>query len=214
MKNCKKRSLVFGLWSLILLCASYSAPAQTEQPPAPSAPKSITIPAVKEKRLPNGLTVAVAERKNVPLVTVQLLVKSGAAQEEMEKAGLANVTAALLTKGTKTRTASQIAEQMEFLGGSIASGAGWNSSFVSVNVMSDKLDPALAILADAVLNPKFEQKEIDLLKSQLADNLAYNLKQPGFLANYAASVYSFGEHPAGGTPASVEKLTREDVQGF
>jgi zinc protease len=214
MKN-SKLGTYFALFAFCIFNFAFLTGAQAQEaPPAPSAPKTITIPAVKEKKLPNGLTVAVVERKNVPLVTVQLLVKSGAAQEEMEKAGLANVTAALLTKGTKTRTASQIAEQLEFLGGSIASGAGWNNSFVTVNVMSDKLDAALAIMADVIMNAKFEQKEIDLLKSQLQDNLAYNLKQPGFLANYTASVYSFREHPAGGTPASVEKLAREDIWGF
>ena len=75
-----------------------------ETPPAPSAPKSVNIPAVKEKKLANGLTVAVVERKNVPLVTVQLFVKTGASMEAIEKAGLANLTASLLTKGTKTRS--------------------------------------------------------------------------------------------------------------
>ncbi len=162
-----------------------------EKPPEPSAPKSVKIPAVKEVTLKNGLKVAVVERKNVPLVSVQLLIKSGAASEEADKAGLADMTASLLTKGTKTRTANQIAEEIAFLGGAINSGAGWSSSTVSLNVMSDKLDQALAIMSDTVLNPEFKQNEIDLLKSQTLDGLTYNLKQPGFLANYVASKYSF-----------------------
>ena len=185
-----------------------------EQPPAPSAPKAVTVPAVKAKKLPNGLTVAVAERKNVPLVTVQLLIKRGAAAEEIEKAGLANMTADLLTKGTKTRTATQIAEQLEFLGGSINTGADWNKSVVTINVMSDKLDQAMAIMADVVLNPAFKQDEIDLLKSQTLDGLAYNLKQPGFLTNYVASKYSFNEHPAGGTVNSINSINRDDIVNF
>ncbi|HXG84835.1 MAG TPA: pitrilysin family protein [Pyrinomonadaceae bacterium] len=185
-----------------------------EHPPAPGAPKSVKIPAVRERKLPNGLTVAVVERKSVPLVTVQLLVKSGAAIEDSEKAGLANMTASLLTKGTKTRTATQIAEQMEFLGGEINTGAGWNNSVVTVNVMADKLDAALAIMTDVVLNPAFAQSEIDLVKSQTLDGLTYNLKQPGFLANYVASAYSYGEHPAGGTPESLKSIARNDVVKF
>jgi zinc protease len=186
----------------------------TAQEPAPQAAKSVRLPAVQEKKLANGLTVAVVERKNVPLVTVQLLIRSGANAESFERAGLANITASLLTKGTKTRSATQIAEQMEFLGGSINSGAGWNSSSVTVSVMSDKLDQAIAIMSDVALNPAFSQKEIDLLKSQIQDGLAYNLKQPSFLANYAASVYSFGEHPSGGTPESVKAITRADIVKF
>ena len=124
------------------------------------------------------------------------------------------MTASLLTKGTKTRSATQIAEQMEFLGGSINSGAGWNSSSVNINVMSDKLDQAIAIMSDVVLNPKFDQKEIDLLKGQIQDGLAYNLKQPSFLANYVAGVYSFNEHPSGGTPDSIKAIKKADILKF
>jgi zinc protease len=201
-------------FALILFVSNFAIFAQTETPPKPGIPKSVIIPAVKEKTLPNGLKVAVVERKNVPLVTVQLLIKSGASSEDMSKAGLANLTAALLTKGTATRTATEIAEQMEFLGGSINTGAGWNNSNVIVNVMSDKLEKALTIMSDVVLNPAFKQEEIDLQKSQTLDGLAYNLKQPGFLANYVASKYSFDEHPAGGTPASIEALARDDIVNF
>ncbi len=207
-------SIKRAVFAFLLFTFAFSvARAQTE-PPAPGAPKLVNIPAVKEKKLQNGLTVAVVERKNVPLVTVQLLVRSGAESEGMEKAGLANMTASLLTKGTPTRTATQIAEQMEFLGGSIDTGAGWNNSVVFVNVMADKLDAAMAIMADTVLNPAFKQDEIDLLKSQTLDGLTYNLTQPGFLANYVAAKYSFSEHPAGGTPESINALKRDDIGAF
>lgn len=204
----------FIVSSLCLCVSALVISAQTETPPAPSAPKTVTIPAVKEKKLPNGLTVAVVERKGVPLVTVQLLIKSGAESEPAEKAGLANLTADMLTKGTKTRSATQIAEEMEFLGGSINTGAGWNNSVVTVTVTPDKLDHAMAIMADLVLNPAFDQKELDLLKSQSLDELKYNLKQPGFVANYVATRYSFSEHPAGGTPDSLGSIAKSDVESF
>lgn len=198
----------------LCLCVSAVSILAQESPPAPSAPRSALIPAVQEKKLPNGLTVAVVERKNVPLVTVQLLVKSGASSENASKAGLADLTASMLTKGTKTRTATQIAEQMEFLGGSINSGAGWNNSVVTITVTSDKLDQAMAIMADVVLNPAFDQKELDLLKSQALDGLKFNLTQPGFLATYVATKYSFDEHPVGGTPTSIESITQSDIASF
>lgn len=188
--------------------------AQTELPPTPSAPRATKIPVVSEKKLPNGLTVATVARKNVPLVTVQLVVTNGADNELPEEAGLANLTASMLTKGTQTRTATQIAEQIEFLGGTISSGAGWNNSIVTVTVMSDKLDAAMAIMSDVVLKPAFKQEELDLLKSQTLDGLSYNLKQPGFLASYVAAKYSFGEHPAGGTPESISKIDREDITNY
>jgi zinc protease len=202
---------VSALLSFLLLAISTSA---QETIPAPGAERSVNIPAVQEKKLKNGLTVAVIEKKSVPIVTAQLLVRSGAASEAASKAGLANLAAAMLTKGTKTRTAEQISEQMEFLGGSIGSSAGWNGSSVTISVTSDKLDQAMAIMADVVLNPVFKQEELDLLKSQTLDELKFNLTQPGFVANYVASRYSFDEHPSGGTPASVEALSRKDVQDF
>jgi zinc protease len=185
-----------------------------ETPPAPSSPKAVSVPPVQEKNLSNGLTVAVVERRSVPLVTIQLLVKSGADSESDDKAGLANLTASMLTKGTTTRSATQIAEAVEFLGGSINSGAGWNNSFLSITVTSDKVDQALAILSDLVMHPKFDDSELELLKSQTLDNLTYNLRQPSFIANYVASKFTFGEHPAGGTPSSIASIKRADVVAF
>jgi len=196
-------ALIVGVASLV-----YS------QVPAPGPAKSVSVPAVKEAKLKNGLTVAVVEKRSVPIVTVQLLVRAGASSENIKKAGLANMTASMLTKGTKTRSAEQIAQDMEFLGGSINSNAGWNNSSVSITVTSDKLEQAMAIMADVVLNPAFKQEELDLLKQQTTDELTYNLKQPGFINTYVASRRVFGEHPAGGTPESVGSFTRNDVASF
>lgn len=217
MRTVNIKVLKAFLRSLVILTLFVTAGkifAQTEVPPTPSAPKTVSIPAVKEKKLKNGMTVAVVERTSVPLVTVQLLVPAGAALEPAEKAGLADLTATMLTKGTKSRNATQIAEDMDFLGASLDTGAGWNNSTVSVTVTPDKLEQAMAIMADLVLNPKFDQKELDLLKSQTLDGLNYNLKQPSFLANYVATKFSFGEHPAAGTPASVSSISTADVASF
>ena len=199
-------------WCLILLAGL--AFATFAQVPEPGPAKSVNIPPVKETRLKNGLTVAVVEKHGVPIVTVQMLIKAGASSETIQKSGLANMTASILTKGTKTRSAEQIAQEVEFLGGSISSSAGWNNSSVSITVTSDKLQQAMTILADVVLNPAFKQEELDLLKSQTLDDLKYNLKQPGPMANYVASRRVFNEHPAGGTPESIESFTRDDVVGF
>jgi zinc protease len=214
MKNSKLKFFNFLTAFCILHFAFCLCATAQETPPAPSTPRPAQIPAVKERKLPNNLTVAVVERRNVPLVTVQLLVKSGAEMEDRDKAGLANMTATLLTKGTKNRTATQIAEEMEFLGGSITAGAGWNNSAVTIGAMSGKLDPAMAIMADVVLNPAFKQEEIDLLKTQTLDGLTYNLKQPGFLASYVSSAYSLSEHPTGGTPESLNSFARNDFVDF
>lgn len=204
--------LDFRFWIGLLLVALGSGAVYAQPEPGPV--RSVNIPAVQEKKLKNGLTVAVIEKTGVPIVTAQLLVRAGAQSEPTAKAGLANIAGSLLAKGTTTRSAEQIAEEMEFLGGELNSGAGWNSSFVTMSVTSDKLPQAFAIMADVALNPAFKQEEIDLLRSQELDGLKYNLTQPGFLANYVASRYSFNEHPAGGTPSSLEGIGRVDIQNF
>lgn len=203
------------LWLFVRLIVSlvFVIPA-FGQIPEPGPVRSVNIPEVKESRLKNGFTIAVVERPGVPIVTARLLLPIGSSSETIKMAGLANLTAQMLTKGTKSRTAEQISEEMEFLGGSINSGAGWNNTAVTINVTSDKLEQAMSILADVVMNPSFPNSELELLKSQIADELKYNLTQPGFLANYAASVYSYGEHPAGGTGASIESFTRENTARF
>jgi zinc protease len=159
---------------LILILSLFGMLRAQTQPPAPGSPKAVSIPTVASKELANGLTVGVVRKASSPLVTVRLVVKNGAGAEATNKAGLADITASMLTKGTKTKTATQIAESVEFLGGSIFSGAGWNGSFVAVTVTSDKLPQAMSILADVVLNPKFAQDELDLLKSQTLDGLTYS----------------------------------------
>lgn len=213
MKNLKFNSIAFLMFVYAFSISFANAQTTLPTPPAPSAPRPVKIPNVQETRLPNGLRVAVIERQNVPLVTATLLVKSGASAEG-EKGGLANMTASLLLKGTKTRTATQIAEEVEFLGGDINSGANWLSSNVSVNVTSDKIEKALAVMADTIINPAFAQNEIDLLKTQTVDDLNVALKQPGTLASFAAARYTFGEHNPNGTPESLAKLTRADIADF
>ena len=207
------RSRIIYTILVLSLCLGVSA-VQIFAQPEPGPVKSVSIPAVQEKKLSNGLTVAVIEKTGTPIVTAQLLVKAGANSEDTKKAGLANLTGSLLTKGTKTRSAVQIAEEMEFLGGNLDSGAGWNASSVTMSVTSDKVEQAMTIMADVALNPAFKQEELDLLRSQELDGLKYNLAQPSFLATYVGSRYSFNEHPAGGTPSSLEGISRADIQNF
>ncbi len=202
--------------SLIILsffCYMTYVSAQ-ELPPPPAEPKPIKLPRIRETRLKNGLLVSVVEKRGSSLVNVGLVIKNGAAAETPEKAGLANMTAELLTKGTRTRSAEKVAEDIEFLGGSLNSSAFWNGIYVSMEVTNDKLHSAMPIFADVILNPTFRPKEIEILRAQLQDNLAYNLRQPSFLANYVASSFVYSEHPQGGTPESLKNISRSDILSF
>jgi zinc protease len=213
MENGKwKVENLFSLFISLCLCVSVvNFVFAQEQPPEPTSPRAVKIPKIFESELRNGLKIIVVERKNVPLVSVNLMINGGASSEDDELAGVTDMTASLLTKGTKIRKAEAIAEQMEFLGSGIGGSAGWMSTNIGFNATTDKLDKAMEIFADVVLHPTFPQSEIDLYKSQAIDNLESSLKQPGTLARYVAARFSFGEHSVGGTPETIKAITRKDL---
>lgn len=206
----KKLFLIF----LSLAVLNLNVAAQIELEPKQSAPRAVKIPAVIEKKLPNGITVVVVERRGAPLVSVQMIVDSGVTSEDLATAGLARMTANLLSKGTPTRNATKIANDIEFLGASISAGAGLDSSSVSLDVTSDKLAQAMPIFADVIRRPTFPAEEVSLAKTQALDELTYNLKQPGFLSNYVATAYSFYGNPSSGTPESIAAFDREKIADF
>ena len=189
--------------------------AQQETPPPPAAPRSPILPKPVERTLANGMRVIVIEKKDVPLITADVFIKNGGEIDPQNLAGLANLTAELLTEGTKTRTAPEIAEAIEALGGTIESAARWDASIVSVSVMASKIEPAMQILADVVRNPAFKEDEIERQRQQTLDQLRVALKQPGALARYVAARVIFGDtpygHPLMGTVESLARIKRDDI---
>ena len=189
-----------------------------DTPPAPSAPQEAKFAAPEETRLENGLRVIVVKRPELPLLAAQLALRNGAEVDGNDRAGTASMTGALLTKGTETMSAPEIARVIESLGGEIASGSGWDASAASVVVMSSKADPALKILADVVRHPAFKQEEIDRLKSQRLDGLRVALQQPGALARYVVGRVVFGAgaygHASSGTLETLPAIKRADIVRF
>ena len=207
----------FLLSPLAFLLLASTAIAQTPQatPPPPAAPRSVQFPKPVEKTLPNGLRVIVVQRSQMPLVTAQVLIKSGGEVDPTDLAGAADMTASLLTRGTTTRSATQIAEAIEALGGSIASSGGWDASTITTSVMSSRIDPAFAILADVVRNPAFKDEEIERLRRQALNNLRVALGTPGSIARFVAARVVFRDapygHPLSGTPESVPRIRRDGI---
>lgn len=202
---------------LALFVFSFGISAQTPQatPPPPAAPRSGAFPKPAEQTLPNGLRVIVIERRESPLVSAQLLVKNGGEADPAELAGLADMTASLLTKGTQSRDATKIAQEIESLGGSLDSGARWDSSFAQVGVMSTKIPQAMEILADVVLHPTFKSDEVERLRQQYLDSLTLALGEPGSIARFVAARVVFGDspygHPLSGTTESLTRITAADI---
>ncbi|HYV10979.1 MAG TPA: pitrilysin family protein, partial [Pyrinomonadaceae bacterium] len=196
---------------------SFGVYAQTPQatPPPPAPPRSGVFPKPVEQTLPNGLRVIVVERRETPLVSAQLLIKNGGEVDPPELAGLADMTANLLTKGTQTRDATKIAQEVESLGASLDSGARWDSSFATVSGMSSKMPQAMEILADVVRRPTFKSEEVERLRQQYLDNVTLALGDPGTIARMVAARVVFGDspygHPVSGTTESLTRITAADI---
>ena len=194
------------------------APAgQRVPPPAPGQPVAVNLPKPVETRLANGLRVVTVERHDLPLVTATLVASGGAASDPAGRAGASSLSAELLTKGTRTRSATEIARAVEQLGGSIGADASNDGASIDLTVKSDQLDAAAAIMADVARNPAFAPDEIERARIQAVDGVTVALKNPAQLAGMVATRAVFGAGPYGapadGTPTSLKALTRDDLAG-
>ena len=207
----KRVPMLFLMLALPLL-------AQGVTPPAPAAPREAKLPRPVEKTLANGLRVIVVPKHDIPLVAAQLTIKTGGAADPQRKDGLAQLTATVLTKGTKTRGAEEISRGVEALGATLSSSAGWDSSSVELSVMSSNLSKALAFMADVARNATFAKEELERERAQAIDVLQVNLGEPRALASVVAARLIFGDAPYGhnleGTPASLATIARDDLTKF
>ncbi len=187
------------------------------KPPKAGPQSKVTFPKYFEKEYANGFKLFVVENHELPIVTMGFVVKSGSTFDG-NLPGLASMTSELLTKGTEKRTATQIAEDIDFVGGSLSSSASWDASQIFVSVLKTHLDTGFDILQDVVLNPTFPQEEINRVKTQRLASIQQLKADPGYLADTRFSAAVFGEHPygkpPGGTEKSVNAVRRENFVRF
>jgi zinc protease len=194
------------------------APFRAKLPPK-GEQRPFKIPAVKRLRLRNGLPVILAESHKLPLVTVDLVIKTGNSANGRDQAGLASLTANLLDEGTAQRTATQIASEIAQLGASLATYATWDASAVSLGTLRENLARALPIWADVLLHPSFDGKELDRVTQNLLATIAQRKDHPPIVGNLVFARALWGEgHPFAwpdtGTPASLGKLAAADLKRF
>jgi zinc protease len=184
-------------------------------PPAPARPIAGNLPQPVEAKLANGMRLVTVSRPGLPIVTAALVATGGAATDPSARAGAASLTSELLTKGTRTRSATEIARQVESLGGAIGSSVDRDGAAVTLTVKSDQIERALPILADVAINPAFAAEEIERARTQAVDGVQVALKDPAQLASLVANRAVFGAGvyaaPLSGTPTSLKAITRQDV---
>jgi zinc protease len=221
LKECIR--LGVGLWALgVVLCAS-AASAQipnwpSERPPRPLQAREVNFPPYEVRTLPNGMQVIIVLHHEQPAVSMRLLVRAGSVQDLPGKAGVANLAASLLDQGTTTKSAGQIADQIDFIGGALGSGSGSDLSFVNVIVMKDSFDVGMDLLADVARNPAFAPQEIERQKQQVISNLRVSQGDPDYIASVLFDRLVYGFHPYGlpnsGTPETLAAITRDDLQAY
>uniref|UniRef100_UPI0035C9959B M16 family metallopeptidase n=1 Tax=uncultured Sphingomonas sp. TaxID=158754 RepID=UPI0035C9959B len=192
-----------------------SAADRIAAPPAGPA-IAASAPVTNSFTLSNGLHVVLVEKHDLSLLTALLVAHGGAAGDRPDRAGVNSLAADLLTKGTRTRSATEIARQIEALGGSISSEASWDGASIEVTVKSDQAAPALTILADVARNPVFAAEEIERARAQTIDSVQVALKNPSQLAGLVAARAALGAspygHPLAGTPTSLKAITARDIR--
>ena len=196
-----------------------SAPATLDRRrvPPPGTPKDIAFPEYFSHTLPNGLKVVVYADRSLPLASVSAVAHGGASADG-EQPGLAAMAAELLVKGTATRGANQIAEEIEALGGSFGSGAGWDSSSAGLGILSRHLHAAFDVLADVVRRPSFPEEEIARVREQRLADILQAKASPSALAYERFNAALYGAHPyaqpSDGTEHSVESLREPEMRAL
>ena len=218
-----RRAWALGVGFLGMAACASAAGAQvrdwpSEQAPRPLAAREVTFPPYEVRTLANGLQVIAVLHHEQPAVSMRLLVRAGSVQDPAGKVGVASLTAALLDQGTTTRSAEQIADQIDFIGGALGTGSGPDLSFVNAVVMKDSFGVGLDLIADVARNPAFAPEEIDRQKQQTISSLQVNFQDPDYIANVLFDRLVYGFHPYGlpnnGTPETLAGLTREDLRAY
>ncbi|HYE31242.1 MAG TPA: pitrilysin family protein [Methylomirabilota bacterium] len=168
--------------------------------------------------LPNGLTLLVKEDHRLPFVEFRNVFRGGVLVEDTQSSGITLLLAKMLMKGTPTRTAEQLATEIETLGGSMDVYGGNNSFGANAEALSSDFDQALEIIADVLLNPSFPEAALEREKQvQLAGIRAH---RDHLLQSASKSMRRelFGRHGYGldvhGSEESVRAMTVERLQAF
>jgi predicted Zn-dependent peptidase len=180
----------------------------------------VKLPPYTHQVLPNGVVVDLMARPGVPLVGFRVLVKGGGEADPADRAGLGNVTAQLLRRGSSKRTADQFSEELDFLGGTFQADQGFGPSSattISAEFLQKDFDRGLDLVTDAILRPTFPDAEVRKLVAQRVDAAKSMKDNPqGAMGSYFQSFFFGAGHPYG-HPAdeiTLARIGREQVVDY
>ena len=189
------------------------------QMPAAGAPRPFEFPKAASKTLTNGLRVFVVTDHREPAVAARLvLLSAGSIKDPSSMPGVAQMTAALLTQGTEKRSAREIAETIDFLGGTLQATADRDGTTITLDVVKKDLGTGMDLMSDAVLHPAFAPDELDRQRQQVLSSLQVQYADPNYLATLVFARVLYGNSayglPEAGTPRSVQEFRRDDFVKF
>jgi zinc protease len=187
--------------------------------PKPKPDPRFKLPQIQRRKLSNGLEVLIVEQHEVPVVNMNLVLRTGSAADPQNRAGLASLTSALIDEGTKTRSSLDISNQLAAIGARLSTGSDFDYSSMNLLTLSKHMDRALEIYSDVVTNPSFPENELVL---QRKSRLATLMQRRDDASAIAGNVYSsllYGRnhpygHPGMGDEESVTAATGDDIRRF
>ncbi|MEO8513049.1 MAG: pitrilysin family protein [Ignavibacteria bacterium] len=188
------------------------------KPPKPGPPKDVQFPDYFDTTLKNGINVLVIENNKIPAVSIRMVFKDAGSYNDGDKYGLASLTAEMLTKGTSKRSATEIAEEIDFIGGSLNAGSDWDGSYISLSVLKKHLNTGIEILGDVAQNPVFADDELARVKEQRLSSILQGKDDAGNLSDKKFNKIVYGEmpysNPPEGTETTVKDITNSDLIDF
>jgi zinc protease len=192
--------------------------AETAKLPQPGPAVKFALPAIEKKKLSNGLNVWIVQRNNLPIVSMNLVLRSGSTQDPNDRAGVAGFTANMLNQGTKTRSANDIANQLQSIGSFVGANAGWDSTSITLQSLTRNLDQSLDIYSDVIVNPSFPDKELESNRRRALGALLQRKANPTAVSDVVYNKVLYGSqsygHQAGGDDSSIKAMTRDDLANF
>ncbi len=187
-------------------------------PPAGPNP-SIKVPNVYNVELENGIKVLGAINEETPTTSISIRIKAGQSHEGLDLLGTASMTANMLNEATLESSAEDISNRLDKLGSSVSISGGDRYTTLYIRALTQNLDETIAIAAERLFKPKFDEADFERLKAQTIQGIKAAKKQPDFVANSVFNKKLFGDNnpmsfPNAGTEASVEKMTLADVKAF
>ncbi len=210
------KPLLIGAVAVWPLAAALHGQTPPIDPPPPGPVLPLPLAQPQEALLPNGLRLVVIEQHRQPVLSVRLSMPAGHAFDPQGKEGLADIYAALLTRGAGQRSAREMATTVENIGGTMGAAAGPDHLLLQADVVSAHAALAFELIGDAVLRPSLNQADVDRLRAETYNALIAGLEDPGSLAARVFLLGAYGNHPYGRrpSPASVQSISRTDLEAF